>query len=218
MIQELVGKKFAAGMKRYLKKHYPDEAKAIKKKAFEIFPSVAEKAPMIGGKKNGLYINLDLFLAVVSYYEASDHRIDGEAIDEIIDDIFSRMKFLSFLFDINRKLSLKILKKYVYSDYRKYITTVKEKNSEGKWRDTWEMILGNREPEGISFLLIGCPIAEYAKKNGYEHLMPHICGVDRAYAKLLHAKLIRNQTIAEGADYCDSWFVPDKSERAKGIS
>ena len=107
MIQELIGKKLDKGIRRYLLKYYPNEADDIRKKAEEIFPSVAEKGPLIGGAKNGLYIDLDLFYAVISYYEASNHRIDGEAIDEIIEDIFSRMKITSFLLNINHRISHK---------------------------------------------------------------------------------------------------------------
>ena len=212
MIQKLVGKKFYEGMQRYLKKHYPDEAKAITDKAFALFPEIERKAPDIGKEKNGLYINLDLFLAVVAYYEASDHRVGGEAIDEIIDDIFSRLMKWSPFLNINNRFIQRVLKKYVYGDYKKYILQMKENKG---WKDSWDMVLGNREPEGLSFLLIGCPIAKFAKENGYQHLMPHVCAVDYAYAKLMHAKLVRNQTVAEGADYCDNWFVPDKSETAK---
>ncbi|MBR0420022.1 MAG: L-2-amino-thiazoline-4-carboxylic acid hydrolase [Erysipelotrichaceae bacterium] len=66
--------------------------------------------------------------------------------------------------------------------------------------------------EGLAFTLVGCPLAEYAKKNGYSHLMPHLCSLDHVYAKLMHTKLIRNHTVAQGADSCDYWYVPDKGE------
>ena len=63
--------------------------------------------------------------------------------------------------------------------------------------------------EGFAFTLVGCPIADYAKKYGYEELMPHMCALDHTYAKLMHAKLIRTHTVATGADSCDYWYVPD---------
>lgn len=67
----------------------------------------------------------------------------------------------------------------------------------------------------IAFTLVGCPLWEYARKYGYEDLMPHMCALDHAYAKLMHAKLIRTHTVATGADSCDYWYVPDKSRFAK---
>ena len=74
MIQELIGKKLDKGIRRYLLKYYPNEADDIRKKAEEIFPSVAEKGPLIGGAKNGLYI--DLVLASGGNRHPQSHRND----------------------------------------------------------------------------------------------------------------------------------------------
>lgn len=38
--------------------------------------------------------NLDMFLVAISFYEASDHRIDGNAIGEIAQDVYERFRFL----------------------------------------------------------------------------------------------------------------------------
>ena len=62
---------------RYTKKHYPEEAKEIIRKAEELFPVLYAKAPDIGGKENLMSYNLDLIILSASFYEASDHRIDG---------------------------------------------------------------------------------------------------------------------------------------------
>ncbi len=64
----------------------------------------------------------------------------------------------------------------------------------------------------------GCPLVQYAKKYGYMELLPHMCKLDHQYAKLMHAKLIRTHTVATGADSCDYWYVPDKSETAINYS
>ena len=42
--------------------------------------------------------------------------------------------------------------------------------------------------------------------------LSHMCALDHAYARLMHARLIRTHTVATGADSCDYWYVPDKSE------
>ena len=46
-------------------------------------------------------------------------------------------------------------------------------------------------------------------------LIPHMCALDHAYAKIMHARLIRTHTVATGADSCDYWYVPDQSRTAK---
>jgi len=72
--------------------------------------------------------------------------------------------------------------------------------------------------EGFAFTLVGCPLAAYAQKYGYMDLMPHRCALDHAYASLRHARLIRTHTVATGADSCDYWYVPDKSETARNYN
>ncbi len=47
-----------------------------------------------------------------------------------------------------------------------------------------------------------------------EELMPHMCALDHAYAKIMHAKLIRTHTVTTGSDSCDYWYVPDRSATA----
>ncbi|MBR3508010.1 MAG: L-2-amino-thiazoline-4-carboxylic acid hydrolase [Lachnospiraceae bacterium] len=172
-------------IKKYLRKHFPREEKVILKRAEEIFPKLVAKAPNIGGKENSLASNLEMFLLFLSYYEATDHRMAGEAIDEIIADLYNNVKWLNGLMNINKKGILSTLRNALYKSYRKYAQ------------------------------LVGCPIADYAAKYGYMDLMPHMCALDHSYAKLMHAKLIRTHTVATGADSCDYWYVPDQSETAK---
>ena len=201
---------------RYLKKHYPGEVKSITKRARRLLPGLKAKAPDIGGRENALASNLDMFLLFLSFYEATDHRMNGEAIDEIIADLYNRLKFLNGMMNINRSWFLRLLRNYLYKSYQKYSDKVTEKRKNDEWLETWGMIVNPENTDvGFAFTLVGCPIAEYAKKYGYEDLMPHMCALDHAYAKLVHSKLIRTHTVATGADSCDYWYVPDESDTAR---
>ena len=201
---------------RYLKKHFRKEEDRIVKRAKEIRPRLAAKAPDLGGKENSLATNLDMFILFLSYYEASDHRMGGEAIDEIIDDLYKQMKWMGFFLNINRKYVLSILRFSLYKSYQKYADKVSEKKSKGEWLDTWQMKINPEGvKEGYAFTLVGCPLVDYAKKYGYMDLMPHMCALDHAYARLMHAKLIRTHTVALGSDSCDYWYIPDESDTAK---
>ena len=201
---------------RYLKKYYPSEMGIIIKRAKEILPELKAKAPDLGGRENSLANNLDMFLLFLSFYEASDHRMSGDAIDEIIADLYGRLQFLNGILNINRPGFLKLLRKYLYRSYRAYEAKVKQKRSRGEWIETWGMIVDPKKTDvGFAFTLVGCPLAEYAKKYGYEELMPHMCALDHSYAKIIHAKLIRTHTVATGADSCDYWYVPDESDTAR---
>ena len=211
-MEELVNR----AIRRYLKKHYPGEMRRIVCRAARIRPKLMRRAPDLGGKENALANNLNLFILFLSYYEATNHRMGGDAIDEIIADLYRQLKFLRVFMNINRPGFLVVLRRYLYQSYQKYADKVKEKQKEGKWLATWGMLVNpNHTNEGFAFTLVGCPLVEYAKKYGYMELMPHMCALDHAYAKLLHARLIRTHTVATGADSCDYWYVPDQSKTAK---
>lgn len=211
-MEELVNR----AIRRYLKKHYPDEMNRIISRANRIRPKMMRHAPDLGGKENILANNLDMFILFLSYYEASNHRMDGAAIDKIIADLYKQLKFLNVIMNINRPRFLAILRKYLYKSYQAYADKVKEKQKQSLWLNTWDMIVNpNQTDEGFAFTLVGCPLAEYAKKYGYMDLMPHMCALDHAYAKIMHARLIRTHTVATGADSCDYWYVPDQSKTAR---
>lgn len=141
---------------RYLKMHYPYELYKIVKRAKGILPDLKAKAPDIGGRENTLANNMDMFLLFLSFYEASDHRMAGEAIDEIIADLYARLKFLNGIMNINRPGFLKVLRKYMYKSYQAYSDKVKQKKSRGEWLDTWDMIVNpENTKEGFAFTLVG---------------------------------------------------------------
>lgn len=206
-------------IQRYLRKHFPVEAKQITARARELRPGLEAKAPDIGGKENMLADNVAMFILFISYYEASDHRMGGEAIDEIIADLYDRLKFLGAFMNSNHTRTFGVLKKKLYKDYRGYAELVKKKQAQGEWLDTWGMVVDpNNDPESFSFTLVGCPLVKYAQEYGYMELMPHMCAVDHAYAKIMHAKLIRTHTVATGSDSCDYRYVPDRIETAKNYT
>ncbi|MGX8704998.1 MAG: hypothetical protein ACSW8J_00310, partial [bacterium] len=108
------------GFIRYTKKHYPNEAREIIQRADELFPKLYAKAPDIGGRENAMSYNLDLMILSASFYEASNHRIDGSAIDAIARDIYNRFKFLRVLVNLNRKRQMRLFRSVLYKRYTPY--------------------------------------------------------------------------------------------------
>ena len=201
---------------RYTKRKYPGESDRIIKKADELFPELYAKAPDIGGSENMMAYNLDMFLIAVSFYEASDHRIDGNAIGEIAQDVYGRLKFLRCFVNLNRKGTMKFFRRLMYKKYVPYARLVEDKLSRGEWGNTWRIRVNPDDTsEGVRFDLVGCPLADYARANGYTDLLPHLCATDHVIPKLIHAKLIRTHTCALGSESCDYWYVGDESETAK---
>ena len=203
---------------RYTKKKYPGEAEGIIKKADELFPELYAKAPDIGGSENLMAYNLDMFIIAISFYEASGHRIDGNAIGEIAQDVFGRLKFLRRFIDLNKKRTMRSFQKLMYKKYVPYAALVEERLSKGQWGNTWRIRINpDNTEEGVRFDLVGCPLADYAKANGYMDLLPYMCATDHVIPGLIHAKLIRTHTCALGSDSCDYWYVGDESETAKNF-
>ena len=52
---------------------------------------------------------------------------------------------------------------------------------DGSWNNSWGMRINPlHHKEGISVHLVGCPIADFAKRNGYGELIPYFCEADKA--------------------------------------
>ena len=201
---------------RYTKEHFPDEAEQIIGKADALFPQLYAKAPDIGGRENRMSYNLDLLILSAAFYEASSHRIDGPAILEMARGIFARYRFVSRFIDVNHKWQMNLIRKFMYGRYVPYAKLIEEKVSRGEWGNTWRVRINPRNTEeGVCFDLVGCPLADYARANGYMNLLPYMCASDHLIPELIHAKLIRTHTCAAGSDSCDYWYVGDRSEAAK---
>lgn len=198
---------------RYCDRYLNGEKEILTEKAQVIFDRLMHETPDMGGKKNMMSSNIDLTAAFLAFYEASDHRIGGEAIDILIGWLADDYKWISFFTDMNR---WKFIKPLYYKIYTNHAKAVEEHKAKGEWTGTWSFAINpDGRKEGIYYHMIGCPLYQFVKMHGYEDLMPYICRFDFIFEKFLHAKLIRTQTEALGGDYCDYWFVGDKSETAK---
>lgn len=63
---------------------------------------------------------------------------------------------------------------------------------------------------GVAFDVTLCPLADYFKDQGVPELTPHAaCNLDYGAARAFGVDLVRSQTIADGAAYCDfRWKFP----------
>jgi len=63
---------------------------------------------------------------------------------------------------------------------------------------------------GVSFDVTRCPLADYFKNQGVPELTRHAaCNLDYCAAREFGVDLVRTQTIATGAQYCDfRWQFP----------
>lgn len=192
---------------QYCKEHFPDTAQDIFEKAEHYYLEFKKEMPDLG--ENMMAKNMLDWYTIVSFYEASDHKLDGEALLAMKRKDAEKMKFLGKLVDGNKsKWPYRLFEK----TYVKFNKMSKEHQAKGEWMDTWKVEINpDHRTEGFCFHLIGCPIAKHAKAHGYEELLPYLCKTDHFLAEVMHARLIRTQTEALGGKYCDYWYVGDKS-------
>ena len=84
-----------------------------------------------------------------------------------------------------------------------------EANGETAKDDKWTQIIN-----GIYYEFTACPAAEFAIRNGLTEIMPALCNVDFAAMELLHARLVRTTTCANGCK-CDYTICGDQDPYAK---
>ena len=207
MKRAYMGSQYAKPYERYCRELYPDEAEQIFVKSEEYYLEFMKSMPDLG--ENMMAKNMLDWFTIISFYEASGRRLDGEALLEIKRRMTDKMKFLGRFVDGNsQKWPYRLFEK----TYVKFIKMQKEHQSRGEWMDSWRVELNpEHRTEGFAFHLVGCPIAKHAKEHGYTELLPYLCKTDHYLAEVMHARLIRTQTEALGGNCCDYWYVGDKS-------
>lgn len=199
---------YAKPYEQYCREMYPGQAEEIFRKAEEHYMDLVKNdMPDLG--ENMMAANMLDWFAIVAFYEASDHKLDGEALLTIKRRAVDKMKFLGTFVNGNKsKWPYKLFEK----TYRNFIRMQKEHQEKGEWMDSWKVEINpDHRTEGFCFHLVGCPIAKHAKEHGYGELLPYLCKTDHYLAEVMHARLIRTQTEALGGDYCDYWYVGDES-------
>lgn len=163
MKRAYMGSQYAKPYERYCRELYPDEAERIFVKAEEHYLEFLKDMPDLG--ENMMAKNMLDWFTIISFYEASGRRLDGEALLEIKRRMTDKMKFLGRFVDGNRqKWPYRLFEK----TYVKFIKMQKEHQSRGEWMDSWKVELNpEHRTEGFAFHLVGCPKArERARLRG----------------------------------------------------
>ena len=106
-----------------------------------------------------------------------------------------------------------------WKKYDHYLKQLSAHRQRGEWTEAWDVKVNPEgHNEGYSFYLVGCPIARHARAHGYEELLPWLCRTDHELAEVLHARLIRTQTEIHGGEFCDYWYVGDRSPALEAYS
>ena len=187
-----------------------EEAASLIQKTDVVYRDMLNRADDIG-KDNPMASNLYEGLLFLALWEAADGKISVDDLREITRAVmqFPAMKLVGLFVNANRS-GLEKLEKRMH------------KNAE--WLEVHPQYKGvswdfnfdkTKHSEGVYYHFTRCPLNDFARREGYIEVLPVMCEIDLLSAELMHAKLIRKQTLASGGDCCDYWFVGDKSPSAK---
>lgn len=196
--------------KDIVKRFGKEEAASLIQKTDSVYRNMLNRADDIG-KDNPMASNLYEGLLFLALWEAADGKISVDDLREITRAVmqFPAMKVVGLFVNANRSGLEKLEKKM-------------HKNAE--WLEVHPQYKGvswdfnfdkTKHSEGFYYHFTRCPLNDFARREGYLEVLPVMCEIDLLSAELMHAKLIRKQTLASGGECCDYWFVGDKSPSAK---
>lgn len=156
----------------------------------------------LGGKKNfhnGAGGTYDC-IAIMSYYAACRDVTTFREIEEMEENlILTSFRKLSKFVDCNKPFFKKLM-------YKAFCTAKKRCD---EWHDYEMAVAPFDKDKPIYYEFTACPAAEFAIKHGLTDIMPALCNVDYASMELIHARLVRTTTCANGCK-CDYTICGDK--------
>ena len=144
-------------------------------------------------------------IAIMSYYAVCRDAVSFREIEEIEESlILSSFRILSKFVDCNRPFWRRLM----------YKAFMRAKAGCDRWHDYEMHVAPYEEGKPIYYEFTACPAAEFAIKHGLTDIMPALCNVDYASMELIHARLVRTTTCANGCK-CDYTICGDKDPYLK---
>ena len=160
----------------------------------------------LGGRKNfhnGAGGNYDC-IALMAYYVVCKEKTSLKEIEEMEGSLFlTAFRKLRFV-NANHPL----IQRLIHKSFRN------AKKQCDKWGDFKMNVAPFEKGKPIYYEFTACPTAEFAKKHGLLEVMPALCNPDYEAMELIHAKLIRTTTCANGCK-CDYTICGDQDPYVK---
>ena len=163
----------------------------------------------LGGEKNfhnGVGGNYDC-VALMAYYVVCREVTSLAEIEEMEGNLFlpafrklSRLKIIN----ANNPVILRLLHK-AFQNAKKQCD---------RWGDFEMHVAPYEKGKPIYYEFTACPTADFAKKHGLLEVMPALCNPDYEGMELLHARLVRTTTCANGCK-CDYTICGDRDPYLK---
>lgn len=207
-----------AVLTRRLKERFgTEQGAALWTKTKRIYEGFVAGMPYTGGSKNPMCHSLYDSIACFAYWEAmpEGQRESVEEFTQTVAFVFNGetvKKRNPEFFTANNRMLLKLAGAIL----RIAFAPMNRQVDAGRWNNAWRVKINpDEKSEGLQMVLVGCPIADFAKKHGYMDLMPAMCNPDFDNMLELGIYLIRPKTVGMGYPVCDYRFVGDKSPVVK---
>ena len=188
--------------------HYPEAEREMiwEKVQRQYVDFLSDWRKDLGGKRNfhnGAGGTYDC-IAIMSYYVVCKPVTSFREIEEIEKNLilpsFRKLKFVN----CNKPFWKKLM----------HMAFLRAKAGCDKWHDYEMTVAPYEKNKPIYYEFTACPAAEFAIRNGLTEIMPALCNVDFAAMELLHARLVRTTTCANGCK-CDYTICGDQDPYAK---
>lgn len=196
-------------VKKSLTKRYGRQyTKELLPKADAVYRDMLSRADDIG-KDNPMSSNMYEALVFVAVWKAADGKITEDDLRGIRDDVMSIpvLKLMGLYLNLNKPSGVKKLASMMKKDYDWLEEHPQYK--EYSWDFNFDE---SKNGEGFYYHFTKCPINTLARREGFLEILPVMCDNDYIMASLMHGKLHRDSTLAQGGTLCDYWFVGDKKE------
>ena len=189
--------------------HYPQEQREAvwERVQVQYVEFLSDWRTDLGGKKNfhnSTGGNYDC-IALMAYYVVCKDTTSLREIEEMEGNmILPAFRILTRFVDCNKP----VFKKLMYKSFQN------ARKQCDKWMD-YQMNVAPFDPDKpIYYEFTQCPAAEFAKKHGLLEVMPALCNPDFEAMELIHARLVRKTTCANGCK-CDYTICADKDPYLK---
>lgn len=194
---------FQRPMKKVLSEQYGKPyAAQIMKQSKKVYRDLVAKADDIGDDNPMAYNEL-FALTFVAPYVASNKKIPPKTVQEMMRRSLYSIRWYFGRTDLNAEKGKAENKKSVVK-YAKWYTPEKE----AQYPTSFKVDFVGQPYKGACYYRITrCPICTYAKKLAVQELMPLFCELDEVMITLQHGVLHRQQTLANGGEYCDYYIT-----------
>jgi len=219
-MSEKIAKSYLPKMKKclltFLRRRFDlQKTEQIYQRIEELDEKYRREEPYIGNKDNMMADNLYQSYCMFALYEAMDRQMTQEDIQELVDIYFEQS-----MAHMPKKLNLSILtrSRFLKGMLYKYMEhyAMRANAQKGKeWGNTWGIKVNpDKRETGIALNLVGCPLADFARKHDMMDILPIMCNIDHRSVETFGMKLYRDKTVSNGNAECAYWVVDSQSKEA----